>query len=326
MATVEKLATVPMIREREDAGDLFVSPAAFEHTQRVAKVFTASALVPDHLRKNVADCILALAIARRMNEDPVSVMQNIYFVSGRAGWLTQYMIARANKAGIFKGPIRWRSSGEGDALQVTAFGTLAETKDEASVTVTMKMAKAEGWTRNSKYNTMPEHMLRWRSATMLIRLYCPEVMMGLPTEDELRDVAAATMRDVTPAEGSKLAAVLADPEPDQPDPDPTTGEIIDTKPAPDAVPPAAEGAASGAAGADNASADPAGNAETGVEPPDWLEYEERICAELQAAAERGLVTKVLTREAQRLTDAPADVAKRVREHAARVQQPKAKRT
>lgn len=54
---------------------------------------------------------------------------------------------------------------------------------------------------------------------------------------------------------TRLAAVLADPEPDQPDP--TTGEIIDTKPAPDADSPAAKEAASGAAGADNASADPA---------------------------------------------------------------------
>ena len=314
MATVEKLAAVPMIREREDAADLFVSPAAFEHTQRVAKVFTASALVPQHLRQNVADCILALAIARRMNEDPVSVMQNIYFVGGKAGWMAQYMIARANKAGVFKGPIRWRSTGEGDALEVTAFGTLAETKDEANVTVTMKMAKAEGWTRNTKYSTMPEHMLRWRAATMLIRLYCPEVMMGLPTDVEMQDMAAATMRDVTPAEGSKLAAIIAEDDP----------APIDTKPAPSSDPPRSEGAASGAAGADNASADP-GDAAAAPEPTDWLDYEEHICAELTAAAERGLVTKVLTREAQRLTDAPADVAKRVREHAQRAQAPKAKR-
>jgi hypothetical protein len=32
---------------------------------------------------------------------------------------------------------------------------------------------------------MPEHMLRWRSASMLIDLYCPDVMLGLPTVEEI---------------------------------------------------------------------------------------------------------------------------------------------
>ena len=313
MATVEKLAAVPMIREREDAADLFVSPAAFEHTQRVAKVFTASALVPQHLRQNVADCILALAIARRMNEDPVSVMQNIYFVGGKAGWMAQYMIARANKAGIFKGPIRWRSTGEGDALEVTAFGTLAETKDEANVTVTMKMAKAEGWTRNTKYSTMPEHMLRWRAATMLIRLYCPEVMMGLPTDVEMQDMAAATMRDVTPAEGSKLAAIIAEDDP----------APIDTKPAPSSDPPRSEGAASGAAEADNASAGPERKPVPHIPVPAadasvkaWGNYRGQLVETIKTAPDAAWLAEFQERNHDGLTVLEADfppAAKMVRE-------------
>lgn len=68
---------------------------------------------------------------------------------------------------------------------------------------------------------------------------------------------------------TRLAAVLADPPPE---PDPTTGEIIDTKPAPDADSPAAKDAANGAAGADNASAEPGQDGGSrpvgaGVSPP-----------------------------------------------------------
>jgi len=202
-----------------NTNDVFGTPAMFEHSQRVAKVFAASELVPVHLRKNgVADILLAYAIAKRMGEDPVIVMQNIYFVSSRAGWKSEYMIARANKSGVFKGRINWRSEGKGDALTVTAFAKLADTGDEVTATVSMAMAKAEGWTRNPKYQTMPEHMLRWRSATMLIRLFAPEVMLGIPTADELEDITplrAGPDGVYTPAPSPRDldAALAADVEP-----------------------------------------------------------------------------------------------------------------
>lgn len=177
------------------SGDVYANPAAFEHMQRVAKVFAASELVPAHLRNKHADCIIAIELARQMGEHPLMVMQNIYFVSGRAGWSTQYMISRANRAGVLKGRITWKTTGTGKDMSVTASAVLAETGEEISSTASMAMAEAEGWTKNSKYKSMPEHMLRWRSATMLIRLYCPEVMMGMPAREELDDMRfAGTLR------------------------------------------------------------------------------------------------------------------------------------
>lgn len=237
------IATVTPLRpEMPTTGsvDILASQASFEHMQRVAKVFCASDLIPTHLKKNNgADALLALQIAKRMNEDPVSVMQNIYFVSGKAGWSASYMIARANRSGVFKGPIRWKTTGEGENMVVTARGRLAEIEGEdVEVSVSMKMAKAEGWVKNPKYGTMAEHMLRWRSATMLIRLYCPEVMMGMPTEDELTDSRYATsFRDVT-GEGSattadQVGAILGAPQPAAVEPEPDS--------APASEPPAAEG-------------------------------------------------------------------------------------
>ena len=59
------------------------------------------------------------------------------------------------------------------------------------------MAKKEGWTKNAKYQSIPEQMLRYRSAAFLIRLYCPEVMIGVPTAIEIELEA----RDITPDGG-----------------------------------------------------------------------------------------------------------------------------
>lgn len=182
---------------------LLLDPARFEHLQRVGAMIAMSPLFPEHLRgkgdmkQATANAVLVLNMANRLREDPLTVAQNIYFVSGRPGWNTSYMISKANMHGVFKGPIDWEVTGEGADLSVTAFGILSGTGKRVQATCSMAMAKAEGWTKNTKYQTMPEQMLRYRSAAFLIRLYCPEVMVGIPAGVE---VESPSMRDVTPAE------------------------------------------------------------------------------------------------------------------------------
>ncbi|WP_247842561.1 recombinase RecT [Pseudomonas sp. MWU12-3103b] len=60
--------------------------------------------------------------------------------------------------------------------------------------ISIQMAIDEGWlTKNgSKWLTMPEVMLRYRAASMLGRLYAPELLMGLQTREEVEDFIEAT--------------------------------------------------------------------------------------------------------------------------------------
>lgn len=182
-------------------GTALMDPAKFDHMVRVGRMLGMSPLVPKHLREGGPDAatangVLVLNMAERLGEDPLTVAQNIYFVNGSPGWNATYMISKANQHGVFLNPIDWEISGAGDDLKVTAYGVLSATDKRVEVSASMEMAKAEGWTRNSKYKSMPEQMLRYRSATMLIRLYCPEVMVGVPSVVELDD---SQFRDVTPA-------------------------------------------------------------------------------------------------------------------------------
>ena len=178
---------------------LLMDPESFNHMQRVGSMLALSPLFPEHLRKGskdiaIANGVLVMNMAARLNEDPLTVAQNIYFVSGKPGWSSSYMIGKANQHGVFKNPISWEIKGKGESLSVTAFGELSSTGKRVEVTCDMAMAKAEGWTKNSKYQSMPEQMLRYRSATFLIRLYCPEVMVGVPAQVEIE----LGMKDVTP--------------------------------------------------------------------------------------------------------------------------------
>jgi hypothetical protein len=181
----------------------------FALMQRQAALFASSPLIPQHLRQGtpqqaMANCYIAMTIADRMGEDRMTVMQNIHIVHGTAGFKAQYMIARANASGVFRDGIDWEVTGKGKDLSVTAYATLASTGRRVEITVDMAMAEAEGWTKNSKYRTMPEIMLRYRSGTFLVRMYAPQVMLGYQTVEEHEDLAAAHMPATEPLSGAML--------------------------------------------------------------------------------------------------------------------------
>lgn len=164
----------------------------YKQLKKVAGSFSESQLIPAHFRGKPHDVFIALHMAHRLGCDPILVLQNLYIVSGNPGWRSQFIIAQANLSGIFKGRITFATDNTNPSnLSVTAKAIMKDTGEEVSATVDMAMARAEGWTNNKKYNSMPEHMLCFRSATFLVRRYAPEVMLGVPVVDEIEDMGAA---------------------------------------------------------------------------------------------------------------------------------------
>lgn len=195
-----------------------VDPSQLQACDTLAHRLAASPLIPAHYRGDPASVMLAVTIAAQTGMHPLMVMQGTYVVSGKLGWGASMLIALANDSGVFDGPLDWRINGTGADLSVTCFATLAKSKREVSATVSLAMAKAEGWTKNTKYQTMPELMLRYRSATLLTRLYAPGVLFGIPAADENEDVAAAKR-----TEPVKVTSVA------EPAPTPAPADALDNK-------------------------------------------------------------------------------------------------
>ncbi len=159
---------------------------AFDHIQRVAKMFASSSLIPDTFKGNVANCTIALEMAHRMGANPMAVMQNLYIVHGRPGWSSQFIIACLNQCGKFS-PLRFRIVGDGDNKECVAWAKELETGETLEgPPVSIAMAKKEGWhgKNGSKWQTMPDLMLRYRAATFFGRLYAPDLLMGMKTVEE----------------------------------------------------------------------------------------------------------------------------------------------
>ena len=80
-------------------------------------------------------------------------------------------------------------SGKGDSLSCRC--SAVRRKDKKKVygsVVSLEMAKAEGWTSNKKWRTMPDHMLRFRSATFFGRQHVADLLLGVQTEEEVVDI------------------------------------------------------------------------------------------------------------------------------------------
>lgn len=164
----------------------------FELAQRKAKMISSSSLVPKEYQgqANMPNVMIALEMANRMGASPLMVMQNLYIVHGKPSWSSQFIISAINACGRFS-PLRFEVTGAGNDLSCYAWAYEKGTQDKLTgPSVTMKMAADEGWISKagSKWKTMPELMIRYRSAAFFGRLYAPDILMGMQTMEEVQDV------------------------------------------------------------------------------------------------------------------------------------------
>lgn len=185
----------------------------------------------------MSNCVVALNMAQRLGADPLMIMQNLYIVEGRPSWSSQYIIASINACGKFS-PLRFtiEDLGEKDAeythvkwegqypnrhrtetqMKTTiqdkrciAWAIEKETGERLeSPPVTIELAVKEGWfgKEGSKWQTMPEVMLRYRAASFFGKLYSPELLMGLQTAEEVHD----STYDMEKADNGAYTVTLAD--------------------------------------------------------------------------------------------------------------------
>ena len=179
------------IEQRQQMIELEVK--SFEIEQRRAMALSKSAFFPDTLKNDVASAVIVYDLANRMNISVMEVAQSIYIIYGRPSFSTSFLVARLNGSGLIKGSLKTIISDDAKSCKCSAID--AETGDEYfGMTVTMAMAKAEGWIdkKGSKWVTMPELMLRKRAQSFFIKEFYPQVMFGLQTTEEATDMAKAT--------------------------------------------------------------------------------------------------------------------------------------
>jgi len=181
---------------------------------KFACIIAKSDIVPAHYKGKPENVFIAVQTAYRMNLDPMMIMQSTFVVSGKLGMTSAFAISLANSSGLLDGGIRYRIDGSDAQLKVTAYTNLKKNGEEISFTISMREAQAENWTKNPKYKTLPELMLRYRAATLLIRTHIPEVLNGMHMVEELEDVSHAKFfKQDDSSIGSRLSQLAAPEQP-----------------------------------------------------------------------------------------------------------------
>lgn len=202
----------------------FDTVGGFDLIQRTAKLFASSNIVPTQFQGNLPNCVIAVDMALRMGANPLMVCQNLYIVHGRPAWSAQFLIATMNQCGRFSA-IRYEFQGKQgtDEWGCKAVATELATKEKLEgPLITIGLAKKEGWygKNGSKWQTMPELMLRYRAASWFVRAYAPEIAMGLQTAEEVKDTF-----DLEPSENGTYSVTTDSIKPL--DHQPAQGEVID---------------------------------------------------------------------------------------------------
>lgn len=163
----------------------------FETSQRMAKLLSVSNIAPQSYRGNLADCVVAIDMANRMGVSPLTVMQNSQIVHGNFSWKGTACKAMIDSCGRYT-KTRYVEVGEKGK---DSWGFYLEATDKdgeiiKGIPVTMDMAKKEGWygKNGSKWQTMPELMMKYRASAFFMRTECASLAMGFLTAEENEDI------------------------------------------------------------------------------------------------------------------------------------------
>jgi hypothetical protein len=192
------MSALTTIETRTQALELEVK--SFELEQRRAGALAKSAFFPDTLKNDIASAVIVYDLANRMNISVMEVAQSIYIIYGRPSFSTSFLVARLNQSGMIRGSLKTIISDDLQTCKCSAID--AETgEDNVGMSVTMKMAKDEGWIdkKGSKWVTMPELMLRKRAQSFFIKEFYPQVMFGLQTSEEAGDIGKVTTVEAIPS-------------------------------------------------------------------------------------------------------------------------------
>jgi hypothetical protein len=127
-------------------------------------------------------------------------MQNIHIVNGKAGFASQYMIARANASGVFVGTHKLAHQGCGQMTLRSKRTRTSEGNRRPKSRSPCQHEDGEGRRLDDQQEVSIDHArgdATLSSAAFLIRFYAPDVMLGHHTIEELVDVATALRRSTS---------------------------------------------------------------------------------------------------------------------------------
>ncbi|WP_085631510.1 recombinase RecT [Pseudomonas sp. R16(2017)] len=209
---------------------------SLDKMMRLAEVMaTGRATLPKHFNGNPADCLAVVMQSMQWKMNPFAVAQKTHLVNGVLGYEAQLVNAVITTCapvvdrlhyewfGAWEKVIGQFTIKNGDRGEYRVPGWKLEDEEGLGVKVwatfrgedeprTLELLLAQARTRNSTlWADDPRQQLAYLATKRWSRLYCPDVILGVYSPDELEE-SVPTVRDVSPR-----AETSSDELPDYPD-------------------------------------------------------------------------------------------------------------
>jgi len=176
-------------------------------SNELSKAMCRSTLLPQHLRakkvdgvwkmldpeETQANCILIVNQALRWGVDPFAILPSTFVVGGNLGFDGKLIAAIVNKLGNLAEKLTYTFAGVGDDLTVTVSGRIEGESEPRTVTVSVGQAKTD----NDIWKKDPEQKLCYTGATRWARRHCPQVILGIVSDDEPPTSSSSTVEAVS---------------------------------------------------------------------------------------------------------------------------------
>jgi hypothetical protein len=146
----------------------------------LGEVFAKSGMFPDI--KTQAQAVVKIMAGRELNLSPFQSMSSIYIVNGKLALVAQAMSGLINKSKQYKYVVK-NLTDEACTIEIMKDDTLTGVS-----TFTIKDAAKAGLVNKDVWKNYPRNMLFARALSNACRWYCPEVIQGYYTYEELQDL------------------------------------------------------------------------------------------------------------------------------------------
>jgi len=161
-AQIAETTTTQAITKQEKTQEVSQELKDFAGEWKIATQLSKSDLVPDHFKGKPQNVIIGLQLANQLGIAPFTVLQNLSIIKGKASFSGSFCRILIEKTGIYK-DIELTYVGEKGTDDYGCYMQAIRKTDGKVIngpTIDMKMVKAEQWTKNPKWNTMTDLMLR----------------------------------------------------------------------------------------------------------------------------------------------------------------------
>lgn len=179
-------------------GEMLFDDAKFERMNQVANLMASGkCAVPKHLQNNPGDCFAIIVQAAQWRMNPFVVAQKTHIVNGALGYEAQLINAVITSMNVTSDRFHYDYIGDWDAYRKSGFSKTKEVGCGVNVGATLKGETEIRWmplplymesvrTRNSPlWATNPQQQLGYLAVKYWVRLYAPDAILGVYSDDEL---------------------------------------------------------------------------------------------------------------------------------------------